>query len=111
MLNAFVTAPLKPGDVLAPGLFRSRCGLLSVLPESVTGCEPALLKMGNDGVLSLYSGNAYLWQMKGAVCAEGNESCEPGAVLDASGKVKIGGVKARLIGGKGVVNTPWPFDL
>ena len=49
--------------------------------------------------------------MKGAVCAEGDESCEPGAVLDASGRVTIGGAKAKLVGGKGVVNTPWPFDM
>lgn len=112
-LNDFVTSPLAPGDVLPPGLFRSKCGILSVLPESITGCDPALLKMGTDGVLSFYAGDDLLWEMKGAVCPEGNDACEPGAVLDAKGKVTIGGARARVrvVGGRGVVNTPWPFDL
>lgn len=110
-LNDFVTSPLAPGDVLSPGLFRSKCGILSVLPESITGCDPALLKMGTDGVLSLYAGDDLLWEMKGAVCPEGNDACEPGAVLDAKGKVTIGGARARVVGGRGVVNTPWPFNL
>lgn len=110
-LNDFVTSPLAPGDSLAPGLFRSRCGILTVLPSSITGCDPALLKMGTDGVLSLYAGDDLLWEMKGAVCAEGNAACVPGAVLDAYGRVTIGGARAKVVGGRGVVNSPWPFNI
>ena len=109
-LNDFVTSPLKPGDVLAPGLFRSKCGILSVLPESITNCQPALLKMGTDGVLSMYRGDELVWEMKGGVCKEGDESCVPGATLGEDGKVTIAGTRVKHTGTKNELVNPWPFD-
>ena len=109
-LNEYVTSPLKPGDVLAPGLFRSKCGVLSMLPESITNCDPALVKMGTDGVLTMYRGGEIVWEMKGGVCKEEDESCVPGATLGEGSKVTIAGVKVKQTGKKDELMSPWPFD-
>jgi len=109
-LNEFVTSPLRPGDVLYPGLFRSKCGVLSVLPESITNCEPALVKMGTDGVLTMYRGGEVVWEMKGGVCKEDDETCVPGATLGEDGKITIAGTRVKHTGTKNELVNPWPFD-
>jgi len=65
-----ITQPLRPGDTLRPGRYRSRCGILSIFPEKYTGCHPATFHLGNDGVLSVRDRSSYtssfwsIWKSK-----------------------------------------------
>eukprot|EP00592_Proboscia_alata_P002911 CAMPEP_0194380768 /NCGR_PEP_ID=MMETSP0174-20130528/47590_1 /TAXON_ID=216777 /ORGANISM="Proboscia alata, Strain PI-D3" /LENGTH=898 /DNA_ID=CAMNT_0039164449 /DNA_START=24 /DNA_END=2717 /DNA_ORIENTATION=+ len=62
-----ISAPLKSGDVLFAGHWRSKCGVTGmIMPSFVTGCYHATtLQFTNDGVLRLYeSSNPFLIKMR-----------------------------------------------
>lgn len=101
-----ITEPLAAGQVLAPGGWVSKCGLLAPLPS----CDNAFLKMGEDGVLALYNADEVLeWKMEGAVCD--SEDCVDGLEMTDDGYLRIGGKKMTWVNvNKGAdAITPWPF--
>lgn len=113
LLHNFSVTPLAPGMVLKPGDWRSRCGLLSVFPESRTGCHPNAIEMGFDGVLRMHDGKDVLWEMIGSVCAEDDESCVDGLKISEDGTIKIGGRNVQSVAGEGKGSdlAPWPFEV
>lgn len=107
-----MAAPLGPGDVLAPGEYRSRCGIVSRIPLLKSYCEDATLKMGDEGVLTLTNDQEeVVWQMEGNVCAKDNEECVSGAIVTPDGSINIGdGPVAAVFGDLNMdAITPWPF--
>ena len=60
-------APLKPGDTLHQGEMRSKCGLIgSVIPNLLFKCDPEIIELRSDGVLSFYRGEVkdLIWDIK-----------------------------------------------
>lgn len=104
--HAKITAPISPGQVLAPGGWVSRCGLASFLPT----CESAYMEMGHDGILSLFGSNGELeWKMEGGVCAK--EDCIEGLEIMDDNRLFIGGRLVPWVNVKKAAEpiTPWPF--
>ena len=103
----YITAPLRPGSVMPPGMWMSKCGLLSVLPI----CENAGLEMNDDGVLTLYGSDGDVqWKLVGGTC-RANTDCEPGLVVKDDGNLVIGGKSITSVTIKGDAPlTPWPFE-
>lgn len=132
-LNETITSPLGPGDRLAPGSYRSRCGFFGFVPDIVlTGladlaekhapehaglvpevCDAAGIEMGKDGVLRKYSygdkgEGEVMWEISGGVCPEDDEACVPGLVVGENGGLTIGGKPAKVGSVKDELE-PWPF--
>ena len=102
-----LTSPLQRGDVLAPGQWRSQCGLLTLL--HLEYCQSPLIKMGNDGVLNLYDENGTIFALTGPLCEEGSE-CISGLVIGEDGTVTIGGVAPTVSKKSKIPLNPWPFS-
>lgn len=99
-----ITSPLEAGSVLVPGAWRSRCGFVQT-----NNCKPAYIEMGADGTLQIVENEGVTFSMSGKVCAETEESCVPGAVIEEDGSLKIGGVIAKVDLKSKVPLNPWPF--
>jgi hypothetical protein len=104
----YITAPLRPGSVLQPGMWMSKCGLLSFMPI----CENAGLEMKEDGVLTLYgSDGSVQWKLQGGKCRAHDTECEPGLVVKDDGNLVIGGKSITSVTIKGDAPlSPWPFE-
>lgn len=104
----YITAPLTPGSVMQPGMWMSKCGLLSALPI----CENSGLEMGEDGVLTLYGSDGEVqWKIQGGKCRASHPECEPGLVVKDDGNLVIGGRSITSVTIKGDAPlTPWPFE-
>jgi hypothetical protein len=101
-----ITAAIAPGQVLSPGGWVSRCGLIALLPT----CDNAFLQMGDDGVLSLYDAEGELeWKMEGALCK--TEDCISGLEMREDNKLAIGGKVVQWVNVKKDAEpiSPWPF--
>jgi hypothetical protein len=109
-VQVHTTASLGPGDALAPGKAKSRCGFFSSIP--FIQCEPAYLKMGNNGILELFEGDSEeaTVSFSGKVCSdEDGEDCVPGAFVGDDGALMIGGLPARVKAKPTIELSPWPF--
>lgn len=103
-----ITSPIQAGEVFAPGSYKSSCGLYDLHPT--TACEADILKMDEQGVLSFSKNDEVVFSLVGNVCADDDESCVPGAVFEADGSIKIGGVAPKIAVKKGKPSLhPWPF--
>lgn len=100
-----ITTPLEVGTVLVPGAWRSRCGFVQT-----NNCKPAYIEMGTDGTLQVVENEGVTFSLSGKVCAETDEACVPGAVIEEDGTLKIGGVVAKVEKKSKVPLNPWPFD-
>lgn len=103
-----ITAPLRPGSAMEPGMWMSKCGLLSALPV----CENSGLEMGEDSVLTLHgSDGSVQWKIQGGKCRASNKECEPGLLVKEDGNLVIGGRSITSVTIKGDAPlTPWPFE-
>jgi len=111
-----VTKIITPGEILPPGSLRIKCGLFSVLPSSITDCEPAGLHMTNEGLLKIYGPNGQIrWIMEGNVCGEHQASCVDGLSMDQKGIIAIGSKKVTscILTDPSTVQelSPWPFKV
>lgn len=103
-----ITSPIQAGEVFAPGSYKSSCGLYDLHPT--TACEADILTMDEHGVLSFSKNDEVVFSLVGNVCADDDESCIPGAVFEADGSIKIGGVAPKIAVKKGKPSLhPWPF--
>ena len=90
-----------------PGTWRSKCGLLSILPS----CANAYLEVGDDGSVIVYDDEKEIaMKLKGATCA-GNLDCTDGLLVLEDGSVTVGGkvVKTVNVYDEDMKMTPWPF--
>eukprot|EP00980_Cylindrotheca_fusiformis_P002953 scaffold683_cov124-Cylindrotheca_fusiformis.AAC.22 len=118
--NMFLSAPIKVGTTLKPGTWKSKCGLLGLLPplplekfEFLPQCTNAFLEVHNDGTVSIKDAEKELdVLMTGEVCGEDDESCSQGLVLEDDGTVLIGGAQVKtayVYGEETKALDPWPF--
>ena len=99
------TSPFGPGDALAPGRTRGRCGISGFNPWSP--CEASTILMGENGVLQVIKGGEVVYEITGKVC--GSDDCVAGLAIDEEGIVKIGGERVKVIKEATVDLQPWPF--
>lgn len=116
-LDSFLKSPIKAGVALKPGSWRSKCGILGLVPAdltaSITDCTNAFLEVHSDGTVSISGADSELaFLMAGAVCDEGDEDCVSGLILGEDGNVAIGGkkIKSAYKYGDGTSLSPWPFE-
>jgi hypothetical protein len=105
VLHVFVSAPIRTGHVVAPGMWLSRCGIWPFQ------CEGAYLHVRHDGNVILYNANHEpAWEMPGKPCPSDRPDCVPG--LDDH-SLEIGGSKVNNLyvfqNGPPVLS-PWPFQ-
>jgi hypothetical protein len=119
--NMVLSAPIQVGTPLKPGTWKSKCGLLGLLPplpleqyEFLPQCTNAFLEVHDDGTVSIKDAGKELdVLMKGGVCKEDDDdSCLQGLLLQEDGKVMIGGkqVKTAFLYGETKTLSPWPFE-
>jgi hypothetical protein len=108
VFHVYISAPINAGSTISPGLWLSKCGLLTLLPS----CENAYLHFNREGVVTHYNAKkAETWKMEGAVCSADDEACVPGMQILEDGKVVIGGKPVHYVTTfvKDVTLSPWPF--
>lgn len=109
VFHTYVSAPVKPGSVTAPGTWLSKCGLLTLLPS----CENAYVHLDRSGVLTYYSTEKEIqWTVHGGVCAATAVDCVPGLQVLDDGNIVIGGQPVKYVvtyGGFDPSLSPWPF--
>jgi hypothetical protein len=107
VFHMYISAPIKPGHVVSPGVWLSKCGLLAVLPH----CDNAFLNVSKDGKVILYNADHEIaWEMKGAVCSESDEKCIRGLHVMENGNLAIGGKSIQWLNMyKPSDLSPWPF--
>lgn len=106
VFHTTISAPLSPGDALAPGTWRSHCGLI----PPVAGCESKALHFDNEGTLLLYKGASV------AVRATINDAskCSNGCQLSVGddGAIMIGDEMAIFDAPLELSDlSPWPFTV
>jgi len=109
VIHVFLSSPLKPNQVLSPGITLHEAGLLSLLPFK----ESSSLEMGTQGTMTLYGPSKEIeWQIFGATCpAPSDDGCRNGAVLDDAGDLLIGGKAVTSVHVTGDAPlSPWPFE-
>ncbi len=107
--QAVVTSPLSPGDIISPGEKRSKCGILSLLPESTSECTPSYIEMGRDGVLTIFNEEDGVVTLTGGECENAEDDCILGTLVTETGQLLIGGMTPKLSGNKKYELSPWPF--
>jgi hypothetical protein len=106
--HLYVSAPIKTGHVVSPGIRLSRCGILPFMPS----CSNAYLSFENDGTVVLKdSSNALLWEIKGGVCRKTDKNCIPGMKVEQNGEVVVGGKSVSYVytHKDDIELSPWPF--
>jgi hypothetical protein len=109
VFHTYVSAPIKPGSVTAPGTWLTKCGLLTLWPS----CENAYVHLDRSGVLTYYNTEKEIrWTVQGGSCATSADGCVPGLQVLDDGNIVIGGQPAKYVIAYGGVDpslTPWPF--
>jgi len=106
--HLYVSAPIKPGNIVAPGIWLSKCGALSFLPS----CENRFFSLNTEGKAYLKDANgALIWEMDGGVCQKDDEACRAGLQIDLSGYVTINGNTVRHVSTYQESDlSEWPFS-
>lgn len=111
VFHVYVSAPIKPGSTISPGIWLSKCGMLTVLPS----CKNAYMHFNREGVVTHYnSKKEKTWQMEGELCDDNGDEdgdCVQGMEFTESGKIVIGGKPVGYVTAfvKDVELSPWPF--
>ena len=108
VFHVYVSAPIKPGSTISPGIWLSKCGLLTVLPS----CKNAYMHFNREGVVTHYnSKKEKTWQIEGYVCETNEDDCVQGMEFTEAGKILIGGKPVQYVTSfvKDAELAPWPF--
>jgi hypothetical protein len=108
VFHVYISAPINPGSTISPGVWLSKCGLLTVLPS----CENAYLHFDREGVVTHYNAAKLVtWKIEGVVCDVDDKKCIPGMQIQPDGKVVIGGKHVSYVTSfvKDANLSPWPF--
>lgn len=109
VFHMYISTAIKPGHIVSPGIWLTKCGLLAFLPS----CENnARLEFTDRGVVTLYHQDGTpMWELQGGVCPKSDASCVPG--------LQVKDDNALVVGGKTVSHvklfdlnaelSPWPF--
>lgn len=107
VFHLYSSAPIRPGHVVSPGIWLSKCGILAFWP----GCDNQYLKMSDTGVATLYNAKQEIaWQMEGRKCPVNEDDCIAGMHVNLDGSLAIGGKPInRVTMYKESDLSPWPF--
>ena len=108
VFHMYVSSPIHEGTTISPGIWLSKCGLLTVLPS----CKNAYMHFNREGVVTHYNAKKEkTWQIEGYVCETNEENCVQGLNFAESGKISIGGKPVQYVTSfvKDVELSPWPF--
>lgn len=108
VLHLYVSTPIKPGQVVAPGVWLSKCGLRAFSSD----CQNAFLHMGRDGKLKMYNAQKQVaWEIQGEVCNNTDKDCVRGLQVKEDGSLNIGGKPVQWMAkyDKNSDLSPWPF--
>lgn len=103
----YISAPIKPGHTVSPGIWLSKCGLLAFWPD----CENSYMKVETDGRVSLFNADKELAvEIQGDVCKEDDDGCIPGLQVKEDGSLVVGGKAISWVNMyKESELSPWPF--
>lgn len=102
-------SPLQPGDLLAPGAWRSPCGLLKSIPSELYTCDRKTLRMETDGKLIMYDEEEKsIFYLSGGDVCDGTKSKCMGTTIDADGSVFVAGAIPVTLEGT-IPTDGWPF--
>jgi hypothetical protein len=107
VFHLYISAPIKPGHVISPGIWLVKCGILPFLPT----CHNQYLTFAPDGMVSLKDArNNTLWEMQGGVCGKNDKTCIAGLHVLDDHSIVIGGkpISAVTVYGDAEL-APWPF--
>jgi len=94
-MHKSLSSPLAPGEILLPGKWRNRCGVLHLMSDRISDCRSETLLLDQEGVLTLSNDNQAIWKMTSeSDCAE-----ECSAMVTDDGQFMIGNEVAFLIAG------------
>jgi hypothetical protein len=113
-LQLTITSPLGPGDRLAAGQFRRKCGITSVTKEPFNGCNELSAVFDENGVLTVYKMGSMLSDNKTVLyrlMSIEKSSIGDGLHVGYDGSLSIGGkpVVVEVPPKSDPVLNPWPF--
>jgi len=122
VMHERVMRPIRVGEQLLEGEWRNQCGVLSVFPESLTGCRSVSLVVNRsdvmDGVqrLTLYDEgrDLVLWEMEGKGQTKNKNPTASTIHVDKKGRVIMQGSPAKVtaMSSDGIdYISPWPFEV
>ena len=117
-----VMRPIQVGEQLMQGEWRNQCGVLSVFPESLTGCQSVSLIVNRsdikDGLqrLTLYDEerDLVLWEMQSKGQTHNKNPKTNTIHVDKKGRIIMQGSTAKVTAmssdGMDYIS-PWPFEV
>jgi hypothetical protein len=114
VFHMYISTAIKPGHIVSPGIWLTKCGVLGVFPPPI--CEGNdKLEYSDEGMVTLLSHDGTpLWEMQGGVCAPEEAeagACSPGMQVKDDNTIVIGGktvYTVRLFDANADLS-PWPF--
>lgn len=110
VIHMYLSAPIKPGHVVSPGIWLSKCGLAPFNPK----CENAFFNFDSTGKATMYGADKLVvWEIQGSTCDKG-EDCVSGLKVEEDGTLVVGGDKITWLNKytkDSVELAPWPFDV
>jgi hypothetical protein len=111
VFHMYISTAIKPGHIVSPGIWLTKCGILGMLPPPVCDSNEKL-EYGDDGMVTLRSPDGTpLWEMQGGVCPADDATCTPGMQVKEDNTIVIGGktvYTVRLFDANAELS-PWPF--
>lgn len=109
VFHMYISTAIKPGHIVSPGIWLTKCGLLAFLPS----CENnARLEFTDRGVVTLYHQDGTpMWELQGGVCPKSDASCVPGLQVKDDNTLVVGGktVSHVKLFDLNAELSPWPF--
>lgn len=110
VFHLYISAPVKPGHVVTPGVWLSKCGLMSFFKPD---CENAYFSLDKTGKATLTNAKKeVVWTLEGGVCKKSKKFCKEGMEVTPEGEVLIGGelVKYAITQNDKANLSAWPFN-
>jgi len=108
VFHLYISAPIKPGHVVSPGIWLTKCGIMAPLPS----CDNSYVRFGDDGIVKLFDQDDELvWEIEGAACKDGDVDCVPGMQVRDDNTLVVGGkqIASVKIHKDDAELSPWPF--
>ena len=110
IVHMYISAPIKAGHVVSPGIRLSKCGIKGLLGGLL--CENAHVTV-QAGKVSMYDAdNNPVFVIHGQTCSETDESCVPGLHFTRDKTLNMGGKPIKWVEmyDKEATLSPWPFE-
>lgn len=107
VFHLYISAPIRPGHVVSPGIWLTKCGVLSIYPA----CDNAYVTYDKNGTVKMFNAAEELvWEIDGGVCKAGDETCVPGMQVKDDNTLVVGGKTISSVKMfKDASLSPWPF--